>query len=443
MPNLFQNPFDSIVRAAYGGAPPYSQSPITPPFLPPTPQRTSYDELSNDPAYTQLEEELKQILRAKRNTGTRAKIGNVLRAGLASASQPNRAFGGPMDILSAISGGMSGAQDQDILQQKLFNEEQARQANSIQGMLEERRRKAVAEAQMGSYNATRARNEWMMNRPAAPPKSTFLTPGGGQVLKTLPDGTFEWLPVPGHVKPATEEEKATARLNATIDAIAKVEDDFKAGKFDESGRRARLKALRADVAPEVQKNDLNAAAVTRLAARGVLNPDPLEVATERAALESELAKLYPKSTKAGKTKTQGQSKNETLAALHQEFQANGNIFPADDAGRKKYYQAMSVWINTPEVKERIPSTVFDDVLKRVESMAGRTLGRSRGLSNQDDLGDTKKKGAATPSAPSPKPTGSPRVLRNGDIVDGMKFIGTTKADANNPKKWVKVTGGMN
>lgn len=427
--------------SGYGAQRPMSSistSPITPTFLPPSTQRTTYDELGSDPAYTQLEEELKQILRAKRNTGTKAKIGNVLRAGLASASQPNRAYGGPMDMLAAISGGMSGAQDQDILQQKLFNEEQARQANSIQGMLEERRRKAVAEAQMGSYNATRARNEWMMNRPAAPPKSTFLTPGGGQVLKTQPDGTFEWMPIPGFKKPETEVDKATARLKVTMDGIAQVEADLAASKIDEAGAAVRLKALGALVPKEEQKNNLTAGAITRLKARGVLNPDPLEVVTEEAKLKNE---LYPKS-KGGKSKTQGQLKNETLAGLHANFQALGNLLPGDDAGRKKYYQSMLEWLNTPEVREGIPAAVFGDVLKAVETNAGRTLGRNRGLNNQDDLGETKK-GAATPPAPSPKPTGSPRVLRNGDIVDGMKFIGTTKADANNPKKWVKVTGGMN
>ena len=385
--------------SGYGAQRPMSSistSPITPTFLPPSTQRTTYDELGSDPAYTQLEEELKQILRAKRNTGTKAKIGNVLRAGLASASQPNRAYGGPMDMLAAISGGMSGAQDQDILQQKLFNEEQARQANSIQGMLEERRRKAVAEAQMGSYNATRARNEWMMNRPTPPEKFTYLTPGAGQVLETTPSGHKQWVPVPGYKPPETEAEKETAKLNAVFDAIAKVEDGFKAGKFDEAGRKARLQALRANVQTEVQKNDLNTAAVTRLAARGILNPDPLEVVTERAALESELAKLYPKSTKSGKTKTQGQLKSETLTKLHTSFQALGNVFPGDDAERKKYYQAMVEWLNTQEVRESIPAAVFGDVLKDVESRAGKALGRNRGLNNQNDLGDTKKKGTATP-----------------------------------------------
>lgn len=436
MPSLFQNPFDSIVNAAYSGAPPYSTSPLTPPFLPS--QRTTYDELGSDPAYTQLEEELKQILRAKRNTGTKAKIGNVLRAGLASASQPNRAFGGPMDMLAAISGGMNGAQDQDILQQKLFNEEQARQANLIQGMLEERRRKAMAEAQSSSYNARAAYDNWRMNKPATGSGYTFLTGSDGRFLKANKDtGQHELIGDP-RTPPETEAQKAAARLKAKVDKIAEVEVEFNAGKIDEAGRRSRLKVLGADIAPEEQKNTWSAAAVVSLTQKGVLDPDPLQVMTEAARLQN-LAK--PKS-KGGKTKTQGQLKNETLAGLHAKFQALGNLLPGDDAGRKKYYQSMVEWLNTPEVREGIPAAVFGDVLKAVETNAGRTLGRNRGLNNQDDLGETKK-GAATPPAPSPKPTGSPRVLRNGDIVDGMKFIGTTKADANNPKKWVKVTGGMN
>lgn len=438
MPNLFQNPFDSIVNAAYRGAPPYSTSPITPPYLPQ--QRTTYDELGNDPAYTQLEEELKQILRAKRNTGTKAKIGNVIRAGLASASQPNRAHGGPMDMLAAISGGMSGAQDQDILQQKLFNEEQARQANLIQGMLEERRRKAVAEAQMGSYNATRARNEWMMNRPAAPPKSTFLTPGGGQVLKTLPDGTFEWMPIPGYKPPATEEEKAAARLKAKVDKIAEVEAEFNAGKIDEAGRRSRLKVLGADIAPEEQKNTWSAAAVVSLTQKGVLDPDPLQVMTEAARLQN----LSRPKNKGGKTKTQGQLKNETLAGLHANFQALGNLLPGDDAGRKKYYQSMLEWLNTPEVREGIPAAVFGDVLKAVETNAGRTIGKNRGLRN-DDLGDTKK-GAATPPSVTPlvalPNTTKPKTVRMKAPDGTIKPVPADQVEYYKKRGATVVTGGM-
>lgn len=421
MPNLYQrNPFDDIVNSAYSMA-------STPPFLRSN-QRTTYDELGNDPAYTQLEEELKQILRAKRNTGTKAKIGNVLRAGLSAAARPNRAFGGPMDVLAAISGGMSGAQDQDILQRKLFDEEQARRARAIQAMLEERRRKAVAEAQTGQYNARAAYDNWRMNKPAAQQKYTFLTPGGGQVLKTTPTGEAEWLPVPGFKAAATEEEKATARVAAKVKAIGDIEKGFKAGEFDEAGRRARLKAVGADIPPEEVKITWNEAAKNALGP----NATPTQILTKAKELE------WNARPKGAKKKSREDTRDETLAALHTSFQALGNPLPGDDAERKKYYQSLLAWIGSdPEAKALIPNNVYGAVLAQVQANAGRTVGKVGGPTNED-LDDTVKKPAA---APKTSPAKRPRPLRKGDVVDGMRFIGTTAADAKNKAMWVKVTGG--
>lgn len=432
MANLIKNPFNDIVAAAYGNSrPPLSTSPVTPPFLPG--QRTPYD-IGDDPAYAQLEEELKQVLNAKRNMGTRAKIGNVLRAGLSAASQPNRAFGGPMDVLAAISGGMSGAQDQDILQRKLFDEEQARRARSIQAMLEERRRKSVAEAQAGQYNARAAYDHWRMNKPAGQQKYTFLTPGGGQVLKTSPTGEVEWLPVPGATKPPTEEEKQAARLNAKVKAIGDIEAGFKTGAFDEAGRRARLKAIGADIPPTEVKVTWNEAA------KNILGPDatPAQILNKAEELKR---KARPKG--AGK-KTQAEKKNETLATLHTSFQSLGNPLPGDDAKRKAYYQSMLTWIGSdPAAKALIPNDVYGDVLKEVQINAGKA-GKKVALTN--DLDDTVKK-PETPvslgfySMPAPVSSPAKRTLRKGDVVDGMKFIGSTAEDAKKKSMWVKVSGG--
>ena len=443
MNDLSHNPFDAIVAAAYGSRPPISTSPLTPPFLPS--KRTTYEDLESDPAYAQLEEELMRVLKAKRKPAVKSKLGITLRAGLTAAAMPNRAFGGPMDTIAAIAGGLGGAQDQDILQQKLFDEEQGRQAKSIQAMLEERRRKAVAGAQAGSYEARAAYDNWRMNKPPAPEKYTFLTPGGGQVLKTTPSGATEWLPVPGFKPPATEEEKATATYNAKVTAIADAYRKRRNGETSEEEFKSVIQALGGTVASKNERaRTVQDAAREVLAKEGITDPTD----TQLLSVQKKLEDAY-KVKKGGGKQSITERFNKAILAVQSRFRdANqGEVMPSDEKGIKAYYQKLLAWFNGLDDKTRdeiVPTELYGSVLKELRSQAQKTLPR-RGVGS----GVQEKLNTVLPGAPKPKPNtpspaaGPKRTLRNGDIVDGMKFIGTTAADANNPKKWVKVTGGMN
>ena len=398
MNDLFHNPFDAIVAAAYGSRPPISTSPLTPPFLPS--QRTTYEDVGSDPAYAQLEEELMRVLKAKRKPTVKSKLGNTLRAGLTAAAMPNRAFGGPMDTIAAIAGGLGGAQDQDILQQKLFDEEQGRQARSIQAMLEERRRKAVAGAQAGSYAARAAYDNWRMNKPPAPEKYTYLTPGGGQVLKTTPSGATEWIPVPGFKPPATEEEKATARLDARVKKIAEVEEALDNGTIDEAGARTRLKAIGADIPPKEEKMTWEAAAKVSLARKGVTEPDALQLMTEAERIKNSTKPIKQKN------KARTDTVDESLANLHATFRSTGRVMPGDDKGVKQYYQDMLAWFNALDANVRdrlVPKNVYGSVVENLTRHAGKALSR-RGAGG----GVQAKLDEVLPGAPKTTPTPTPK-----------------------------------
>lgn len=404
---------------------PYDIPATTPPFLRSN-QRTTYEELSDpvmgmqvrspmigdDPAYTQLEEELRNVLRARRDTGMKSRLGGILRGGLSAAAMPNRAYGGPMDTIAAIAGGIGGAQDQDILQQKLFAEEQARQARTIQAMLEERRRKAVADAQAGSYDATRAYREWQMNKPTAD-GYTFLSGSNGAFLKANKN-TGETEMIQGGTPPVreTEAQKATARLKVTMDGIAQVEADLAANKIDEAGAAVRLKALGALVPEKERKNNLTAAAITRLNARGVLNPDPVQVVTEEAKLRNE---LYPKRGNKGNKPTTTEVVSDAVSKVHAAYQqASGVTIPGDDKARKEYYQNLLTWFSSnPAIETLIGTKAYKGVLDHIQTNASRALPKTQ---LRGRLGDVAKKGAATPP-----PLKVKKVKRNPDTTNYPMF----------------------
>lgn len=420
MPGLFSNLFDSIVAGAY------SMPPTTPPFMPPMSgsERTTYD-LRSDPGYAALEEELKRVLRANRRQTKRGTVGNILRAGLSAAAAPNRAFGGPMDVLASIAGGMEGHQRQDILQDKLFEEEQARQAKSLQSMLQERRQKSVANAQAASDMARGAYYDDRRTRPTEK-KFTGMSLGSGLGMVLGSDGSVRMVGSQAPTESTAEKEraKANAQVKAMVDGVLELGDLRDSGVLNDEQYRSAMFALTKDKGPEVLRDTWQNAAREQLPT----NATRTEVMKKAAALERE---AKPKATgKGGSGKlTQGEVRNNEFKRLEREFVAANPGVSRGSTTKSiaAFYASMLNWLNgNQDVKDSIVSRVAADVMKDIETRA--TKAGKRGV--REILKDVT--GEVNGEEDKKKP------LKVGDVIDGFKYKG---GDPKSKASWEKVKGG--
>lgn len=427
MPGLFSNPFDSIVAGSY------SIPPTTPPFMPPMSgsERTTYD-LGSDPGYAALEEELKRVLRAKRRQTKRGAVGNILRAGLSAAATPNRAFGGPMDVLASIAGGMEGHQRQDILQDKLFEEEQARQAKSLQAMLQERRQRSVANAQAASDLARGAYYDDRRTRPTEK-KFTGMSLGSGLGMVLGSDGSVRMVGGQAPTESTAEKEraKANAQVKAMVDGVLELGSLRDSGVLNDEQYRSAMFALTKDKGPEVLRD------TWANAARGILGPDASQAEVMKKAEELKTA-AKPKTTGKGSAgkQTQGEVRNNEFKRLEREFVAANPGVSRGSTTKSiaAFYASMLGWLNdNQDVKDSIVSRVAADVMKDIETRATKT-GRRGFKDVLDEV--TGEVNGEEDRKPKPK-------YKTGSIIEvnGKKHKKLNNGPDADPKNWELLKDG--
>lgn len=377
MPNysLFDNPFDQFVNRDFSPAP---TSPITPPFVDPTMYK-----LEDDQEYADLESQLRKVLAARRPQTKRGSIGNIIRAGLSSASAPNRAFGGPMDALSAFAGGMNLHRGGEIQDDQRFEQEQNRQARSLATMLGERRHRAEANARIASEEAQAAYHRARMN---APPELTdpytYMTTSGGDLVKVNKRlGIETWLKNPNKVDNKTKAQEILEEATATQKVLTGLDAQLEAGEISENTHRALYKKYsNHDITGKITSDFLadRAEAIEVLTREG---KDPTNEAInayiDRKNLEAakkkkkELAGIGG-GAGAGRPAPKWQVENEAMDGVEAAFKS---IYPDADRGNteksiKDYYARMLQWYNaTPEVRERVPAKIRDTVISKLEAKA--------------------------------------------------------------------------
>lgn len=427
MPGLFSNPFDSIVAGVY------SIPPTTPSFMPPQ-ERTTYN-LGADPGYAALEEDLKRVLGANRKRTKRGQVGNILRAGLSAAATPNRAFGGPVDVLASIAGGMEGHQRQDILQDKLFEEEQARQAKSLQSMLQERRQRSVANAQAASDMARGAYYDDRRTRPTEK-KFTGMSLGSGLGMVLGSDGSVRMVGSQAPTESTAEKEraKANAQVNAMVNGVLELGSLHDSGVLNDEQYRSAMFALTKDKGPEVLRD------TWANAARGILGPDASQADVMKKAEELKTAAKPKTAGKVGGKKTQGEVRNNEFKRLESEFVAANPGVSRGSTTKSiaAFYASMLGWLNdNQDVKDSIISRVAGDVMKDIETRATKT--GKKGLKDVLDevTGEVNGEEEKKPD------TASKPKYKAGSVIEvnGKKHKKLNNGPDADPKNWELVKDG--